>query len=91
MLKQYNLLDRQMFLPAGGPVRSIRKFVFQWHFDRLQSSTKRRLPDYKTWSNDTAKGLGILPMQVEEEIDRPRRRDLLENNGKCGKVIEHLT
>ena len=59
-------------------MRRFRKFVFKRHFDRLQREDSRRLPDHKRCYDDTAQGLGIVPRQVEDDVERPRGRKELE-------------
>ena len=53
-------------------MRGFRKYVFKGHFDRLQREDARRVPDHKRCFDDTAQGLGIVPRQVEDEVERPR-------------------
>ena len=59
-------------------MRRFRKFVFKGHFDRLQREDARRVPDHKRCLDDTAQGLGIVPRQVEDEVERPRGTEELE-------------
>ena len=53
-------------------MRRFRKYVFKCHFERLQREDARRVPDHKRCFDDTAQGLGIVPRQVEDEVERPR-------------------
>ena len=58
-------------------MRGFRKYVFKGHFDRLQREDARRVPDHKRCFDDTAQGLGIVPRQVEDEVERPRATEEL--------------
>ena len=62
-------------------MRRVRKYVFKGHFDRLQREDGRRLPDHKHCFDDTAQGLGIVPREVEDDVERPRGTKELETGG----------
>ena len=62
-------------------MRRFRKYVFKSQFDRLQREDRRRLPDHKRRFDDTAQGLGIVPREVEDDVERPRGREELETGG----------
>ena len=66
-------------------MRRFRKYVFKGHFDRLQREDARRVPDHKRCFDDTAQGLGIVPRQVEDEVERPRGKEELEM-GRCSSA-----
>ncbi len=53
-------------------MRTVRKWVFSWHFRQLQNNEKRVLPVYTTWTSNTAQGLGVFPLKEEETLERPR-------------------
>ena len=62
-------------------MRRIRKCLFKRHFDQLQREDGRRVPDHKHRVNDSAQGLGIVPREVEDDVERPRGNAELQQGG----------